>query len=423
MDNIIYVIGIGEDGAGGLSPRSLGLIQDSEVLLGGERQLAFFTNYGGQKIALQGGLAAFAGRLEEVRLTRRAVVLASGDPLFFGIGGYLVQRFGPEQVEIIPHYSSVQLAFARLGDSWQDAELISLHGRPIRGLAQRIDGRRKVALLTDDRNSPARIAAYLLEFGMTEYEAFVCEELGGPGESCGFWELAELAEQADGAFSGLNTVILRQKNMEHRLRRGFAYPDEAFAQRRPDKGLITKREVRALALSELNLSAAAVVWDIGSGSGAVAAECARIACQGRVYAVEKEAVNLPNMESNRLKFRADYEIIRAKAPEGLERLPDPDAIFVGGSGGELANIVALSAVRLRPGGRIVVTAITVETLHGAMKAMEAAGLMPEVTMLQASRGKPIGGMTRFEGLNPVYVVKGEKPGVEHHAADDIQRGI
>lgn len=101
-----------------------------------------------------------------------------GGPALFGIAGYLVRKFGPEHVEVIPHYSSVQLAFARLGDSWQDAELISLHGRPIQGLAQRIDGKHKVALLTDESNTPAVIAAYLREFGMMEYEAFVCERLG-----------------------------------------------------------------------------------------------------------------------------------------------------------------------------------------------------------------------------------------------------
>lgn len=160
-------------------------------------------------------------------------MLASGDPLFFGIAGYLVRRFGPQQVEVIPHYSSVQLAFARLGDSWQDAELISLHGRPIKGLAQRIDGRSKMALLTDEVNTPARIAAYLLEFGMKEYEAFVCERLGGPDERCSFWELEDMSRHK---FVALNVVILRRQPGSGGSRRGFAYPDEAFAQRKPEKG-------------------------------------------------------------------------------------------------------------------------------------------------------------------------------------------
>lgn len=307
---------------------------------------------------------------------------------------------------MIPHYSSVQLAFARLGDSWQDAELISLHGRPIQGLAQRIDGRHKIALLTDENNTPAVIAAYLQEFGMVEYEAFVCERLGGAEEVCRFWTLEEMVTRE---FAALNVVILRRKQeVSAPVRRGFAYPDGEFRQRKPEKGLITKREVRALVLSELNLSEDAVVWDIGSGSGAVAAECARIARLGRVYALEKSAENLPNMAANRLKFRADFEIIQAKAPQGLAALPDPDAVFIGGSGGELAAIIEHSAARLQPGGRIVVGAITVETLHGSMEALKAAGLACEVTMLQASRGKPILGMTRFDGMNPVYVVSGRR---------------
>ncbi|WP_339254975.1 precorrin-6y C5,15-methyltransferase (decarboxylating) subunit CbiE [Paenibacillus sp. FSL P2-0089] len=406
MDNLIYVIGIGEDGAGGLTPDSLSIVNNSEVLLGGERQLNFFGRYRGEKIVLQGGLKPFTDKLEEVWRERRTVVLASGDPFFFGIAGYLVRRFGPEHVEVIPHYSSVQLAFARLGDSWQDAELISLHGRPIQGLAQRIDGRHKIALLTDENNTPAVIAAYLQEFGMVEYEAFVCERLGGAEEVCRFWTLEEMVTRE---FAALNVVILRRKQeVSAPVRRGFAYPDGEFRQRKPEKGLITKREVRALVLSELNLSEDAVVWDIGSGSGAVAAECARIARLGRVYALEKSAENLPNMAANRLKFRADFEIIQAKAPQGLAALPDPDAVFIGGSGGELAAIIEHSAARLQPGGRIVVGAITVETLHGSMEALKAAGLACEVTMLQASRGKPILGMTRFDGMNPVYVVSGRR---------------
>lgn len=407
MANVIYIIGIGEDGAGGLTPGSLRKVQESEVLLGGERQLSFFSRYDGEKITLQGGLKPFADKLEGLwKAGKRIAVLASGDPLFFGIGGYLAKRFGPEQVEVIPHYSSVQLAFSRLGDSWQDAELISLHGRTINGLAQRIDGRQKIALLTDEVNTPARIAAYLREFGLTEYEAYVCERLGGTEEVCRFWELEEL-EQAE--FAVLNVVILRRKpGSTVEVRRGFAYPDEVFQQRKPEKGLITKREVRAFVLSELNLSEDAIVWDIGSGSGAVAVECARIARLGRVYALEKGADNLPNIEANRRKFRADFAIIHEKAPQGLDKLPDPDAVFIGGSGGELAAIIAHSAARLRPGGRIVVGAITIETLHGSMEALALAGFAPEVTMLQASRGKPILGMTRFEGMNPVYVVSGQK---------------
>ncbi|ASA20041.1 precorrin-6y C5,15-methyltransferase (decarboxylating) subunit CbiE [Paenibacillus donghaensis] len=418
MGNLIHIIGIGEDGAGGLAPYSLRKVLESEVLLGGERQLAFFNGYAGEKRVLKGGLGGLPERLKVLSQTQSVVVLASGDPLFFGIAGYLSSRLGAERVEVIPHYSSVQLAFARLGDSWQDAELVSLHGRPLSGLAQRIDGKAKVALLTDETNTPGRIAAYLLEFGMTEYEAYVCERLGGPQERCRLWTLAELAlEQEPGAanIAALNVVILRRKqgddaagDLNGQQRRGFAYPDEAFQQRKPERGLITKREVRALVLSELNLAEDAVVWDIGSGSGAVAAECARIARLGKVYALEKGAENLPNMEANRHRFRADFTIIQAKAPEGLAQLPDPDAVFIGGSGGELAAIIAHCAVRLRPLGRIVVGAITIETLHGSLEALRQAGLAVEVTMLQASRGKPILGMTRFEGMNPVYVVSGRK---------------
>nr|WP_255807597.1 precorrin-6y C5,15-methyltransferase (decarboxylating) subunit CbiE [Cohnella mopanensis] len=395
------IIGIGDNGKKSLLPTYLNWIESSEVLMGGERQLAFFPEYTGIKIVLKGSLANSANRLiEEAGLGKRCVVLASGDPLFYGIGGYLSSKL---DVEIYPTTSSIQAAFARLGESWQDAEVVSLHGRSMKGLAQRIDGKSKVALLTDENNHPGAIAAYLLDFGMTEYRMFVAENLDGESERCGWYELQEAGGHT---FSPLNVVILR-----HDADASASIPswplgieDEAFSQRKPDKGLITKKEIRVLSLGQLALKPDSIVWDIGTCTGSVAIEAARIAKQGQVYAIEKNAADLQNCLENMRRFRADITAVQGLAPEGLESFPDPDSVFLGGTGGEMKELLRICAERLRPGGRIVLNAVTIENLYEANKILAAEGLAVNISMVQISRSKPILDMTRFEGLNPVYII-------------------
>ncbi|WP_126425493.1 precorrin-6y C5,15-methyltransferase (decarboxylating) subunit CbiE [Brevibacillus marinus] len=394
MEQAIKVIGIGDDGQAGLLPLYRRWIMESELLVGGERHLAFFPEYRGEKLVLKGGLTALVDKLKAEQ--RRTVILASGDPLFYGIGGYLAQKL---PVEIYPALSSLQLVFARMGEAWQDAYVTSVHGRSMQGLAQRIDGREKVALLTDAENNPAAIARYLLAYGMTEYRAFVGENLGSASERVGWYDLEEMAVRS---FSELNVVVLRRQRPGPVWPLGI--PDECFAQRKPDKGLITKQEVRVLSLAQLALTPTSVVWDIGTCTGSVAIEAARIAREGAVYAIEKNADDLANCRANMARFRADITLVHGKAPEGLEQFPDPDAIFIGGSGGELAELIRVCCRRLKPGGRIVLNAATIETLYQALAAFAASGFATSITQAQLARSKPILELTRFEALNPVWII-------------------
>lgn len=183
------LIGIGDNGQESLFPQYRQWITDCEVLVGGERVLDFFPSFAGEKIVIKGGLSSLVERLSQE--TRKTVILASGDPLFYGIGGYLAKKL---TIEVYPYISSVQLAFSKMGESWQDAYVTSIHGRPIKGLAQRIDGKKKVALLTDAENNPNVLARYLKHFGMTEYRAFVAENLQGADERYGWYSLDELEE-------------------------------------------------------------------------------------------------------------------------------------------------------------------------------------------------------------------------------------
>ncbi|MBA4603692.1 precorrin-6y C5,15-methyltransferase (decarboxylating) subunit CbiE [Thermoactinomyces mirandus] len=405
MAKRIKVIGIGADGRNGLFPRYLEWIEEADVLAGGKRQLAFFPDHPGRRILICGELTPVLEQLEQLSSEKNIVVLASGDPFFYGIASLLICRLGSGRVEVHPHLSCIQLAFARMGESWQHARIESLHGRPIRGLAQRIDGQKMVALLTDETCSPSVIARYLLQFGMTEYQAFVAENLGSADERCSWWELDELA---DAQFSPLNVVILRWKKEATVPSWCLGIEDGEFFQRKPEKGLITKKEVRVFSLSELCLRPNSVVWDIGAGSGAVSVEAARLAPLGQVFAVEKNKEDLVNIESNRKKFRTDFTVIHAKAPDGLNSLPAPDAVFIGGSGGELRQILQVCCSRLKPDGRIVVNAAALETLARAKEGLKEEGFSVRITLLQTARSRPILEMTRFEGLNPVYVITGKR---------------
>ncbi|MFC5649258.1 precorrin-6y C5,15-methyltransferase (decarboxylating) subunit CbiE [Paenibacillus solisilvae] len=405
MGNRIAIIGIGDDGAHGLSGAGLALVKAAEVLVGGERHLGFFPEFQGEKLVIKGGLSQLVSQVAQMREHQRVVVLASGDPMFYGIAGFFAAKLGREAVDIYPNLSSLQLAFARMGESWQDATLESVHGRPLQGLAQRIDGKSKVALLTDDTNTPSAIASYLLQFNMREYEAFVAENLGGQQERCSFYSLEDMAAES---FSPLNIVILRHRQEVAYAARTFGFEDEEFHQRKPEKGLITKKEVRILSLSELNLHSRSVMWDIGAGSGSVAVESTRLAPYGQVFAIEKNEGDMENVQQNRIKFRTDFTIVHGKAPEGLESWPDPDAIFIGGSGGELRQLIRICCSRLRPGGRFVINAATIETLTDSCRALKEEGFEARVTLVQISRSKPILDMTRFEGLNPIYVITGFK---------------
>lgn len=401
MEPTIKVIGIGDNGIESLLPPYLRWIKESERLVGGERHLAFFPDYQGEKVPIKSGLSALVTQLQES--DKSTVVLASGDPLFYGIGGYLAKKC-PGQVEIYPNLSSIQLAFAKMGESWQTAFFLSIHGRSIKGLAQKVDGKETVALLTDEKNSPSAIAKYLLSFGMMEYRAFVAENLGGQEERAGWYRLEEMIDET---FSPLNVVILKRTSPSP-VWPTPGIPDEAFSQRKPDKGLITKREVRVLSLANMNLKVDSTVWDIGTCTGSVAIEAARIAREGQVFAMEKNEADFANCQENMVKFRTDITALHSKAPQNLDQFPDPDAVFLGGTGGELRELLHICCTRLRPNGRIVLNAATIETLHEAVQTFKEEGFSTQVTLAQLSRSKPILQLTRFDALNPIYIITAER---------------
>jgi precorrin-6Y C5,15-methyltransferase (decarboxylating) len=406
----VTIIGIGDDGCKGLTSRAMDAVAAAEWLVGGERQLAFFPEFRGERIVLQDGIGAAIERVAAIAAESNVCVLASGDPMFFGIGALVIKKVGAEHVEVIPAPSAAQWAFARAGIKWDDAAFISLHGRPRRGFLTRLKRHAKVGLFTDAANSPAHLAAHMLEHGESGWTAWVCENLAGPGEQVRQFELPALAAADD--IGDLN-VLLLVRNDAKDWRPPATIPflhEDAFAKRMPKKGLITKREVRLLSLATLGIRPDSVVWDIGAGSGSVSIEAALLAPDGRVYAIEIDPEGVEICRDNLRAHAVDnVEVIAGRAPEALADLEAPDAVFVGGSQGSMRAIIEVALDRLTPGGRLVANAITLENAGEAYQAFRGRGLVPEVTLLQISRGAPLAHYLRYEALNPIQIFAVTKP--------------
>lgn len=408
MKRAVTVIGIGDDGCASLTSRAASAVARAAVLVGGERHLAFFPQFGGERVILKGGLDAALDRVAELAEERDVCVVASGDPLFFGIGVRLVGRLGAEHVEILPAPSSVQWAFAKAGIPWEDADVVSVHGRGAQGFVARVRRSAKVAVLTDGESSPARLAARLLEYGDRAWRPWVCERLAGPGERVRTMPLERLAETHD--VDPLN-VLLLVRPAGWRAPPAIPYlPEDAFAKRMPKNGLITKREVRMLSIAALGLDERSIVWDIGAGSGSVAIEAATIAGRGRVYAVEVDPEGAAICRENARTHGTDnVVVVEGRAPEALVGLEAPDAVFVGGSKGSMQPIIDGALTALCTGGRLVVSAVTLENVSEAYAAFRARGLDPEVTLVQVSRGVPLARYQRYEALNPIHLIAVAKP--------------
>ncbi|HYX35492.1 MAG TPA: precorrin-6y C5,15-methyltransferase (decarboxylating) subunit CbiE [Oligoflexus sp.] len=399
----VIVIGIGEDGCLGLSSRAYNCIRQSQILVGGQRQLDFFNDYPGRRVVLAKKVKDTLEGLRDESGDHNIVILASGDPLFYGVGSLAVKIFGAEFCGFIPQPSSMQLAFAAAGLSWSDATCLSVHGRSIEGLCQKMRRLSKVALLTDQENSPVRVALHFKEYHDAQWDAVLCENLGGTEERVRRLNLEELSQLTD--VSPLNVLILT-RHANWRCPPAFASePEEAYARRIPKLGLITKREIRVLSLAALQLPSHAVVWDIGAGSGSVSIEASRIANEGRVLAIECEEESQGFCAENILKHGADnVRLIAGEAPAALEGLDSPDAVFIGGSKGKLDALIQFVWQRLNPGGRLVINAVTMENVSQTVNTLNGMGLTYDVNLVQIARSSLLAGKYhRYEALNPIHI--------------------
>jgi precorrin-6Y C5,15-methyltransferase (decarboxylating) len=358
-------------------------------------------------------LGDFTQAIKEIRHQLTAgsgciVVLVTGDPLFFGLGRLLLTELPPEQLTFHPHLSAVQLAFNRIKVPWQDARVISAHGRSVDELIQALQqGADKIAVLTDGTNTPSAIARLLLALDLpSQYQFWVCENLGDKTERVQSWSVAEMLEQT---FAPLNVVVLLRSDSADQLDLAtlptLGLPDQLFLSFSDRPGLMTKREVRLLVLGELALKPGQIIWDIGAGTGSVSIEIARLFPSSQVYAVEKTSAGFALISQNCRRFQVENVIfIHGTAPDILHHLPTPDRIFVGGSGGNLSQILDVCS-RLASGGILVLALATLEHLNTALGWLKESGSWNyQLLQVQLSRSVPVAQLTRFAPLNPVTIV-------------------
>lgn len=408
----ITIVGVGDDGSPGLSQQAIEVIQQASTLFGSSTLLERFPNFQGEKRTLGSDLDRLATELENAPIG--SVVLASGDPLFYGTARFLCERLGKDTFEVIPHVSSMQLAFARVKESWDEAYLANVANQPLERILERIRTTEKAGVFTSEQVPPSRIAELLIAKGVYYFTAYVCENLGAPDERVTKLELRDLVQQK---FAPLNVLVLLRHNgtpdqqILTKNRRMFGNPDEFFKQSRPKRGLLTTSEVRAIALSEMNLRADSIVWDIGAGSGSVAIEAALIASQGKVYAIEMDAEDYGLMLENAKTFGVENLVgVLDEAPKAWETLPDPHSIFVGGTGRAVASLVQACWPRLQPGGTLVVNMMSIEYVSELQQYLiRELGLEPQLWMVQISKGTYQLEKHRFETSNPSFLMKATKP--------------
>ncbi|CCH48943.1 bifunctional cobalt-precorrin-7 (C(5))-methyltransferase/cobalt-precorrin-6B (C(15))-methyltransferase [Pseudodesulfovibrio piezophilus] len=396
-----------------MSSTALAALDNADLVVGGKRLLAAglsaSTGNKARQLPIAGPLPPI---LETIRETAQSggkvVVLADGDPLFFGIGKRLGDELGRENLLVEPNLSTMQLASARLGLPWQEMDFVSLHGRddfsPLYAALVRAD---LVAVFTDAINTPAEVARALLVRGADCFSMTVLEDIGAPQERI---RALALPETWGMDFSSLNLVILeRQYPPEIELTLGI--PDHYYLHQ---KNLITKLPVRAAGLAYLGVTPHSTVWDLGAGSGSVSIEASHLARRGRVFAVERNKTRAAMIRENIRRTGAWLvDTILGSVPDCLVDLPDPDRIFIGGGLGGHANqetlLLKVACERLKPQGRLVAHTILLDSLHTAKDHFQKLGWHFGVTQLQASSTDSLAGDLRFKAQNPVFIIWAEKP--------------
>jgi precorrin-6Y C5,15-methyltransferase (decarboxylating) len=399
----IVVIGVSPDGS--VPPSERELIAAADIVAAGGRHLESLAG-GKETIQITGDVSAALDAMESACARgRRLVVLASGDPGYFGIGRALAERFGADGLDVHPAVSSVAEAFARIGLPWDDAVVASAHGRPLAEALRAVRSARKAAVLTSPDNPPERVGSELGRSGSSFDRVVVVSDLGLASEAVD--EGPGLDWLANGSFPPLSVVLLVSgsgvrteaaiASAPWGIRAGpeLGRSEDEFEHR---DGMITKSEARSVVLARLALPASGVLWDVGAGSGSVGIEAALLAPGLRVIAIEASSAGAHRILANADRFGARLEVVEGEAPSALADLPAPDRAFVGGGGLPVLDEVL---ARLSPGGRVVASYAALD------RAVAAGERLGNLAQLSVSRGKRLpDGSLRLAALDPVFVCWG-----------------
>ncbi|WP_127090420.1 precorrin-6y C5,15-methyltransferase (decarboxylating) subunit CbiE [Aquabacter cavernae] len=396
----LSIVGIGEDGAAGLSPAAAALVRGAERVFGGARHLA-----------LAGDLVAgtahpwpspFSEGIAQVLAARGAnvCVLASGDPFLHGVGATLARHVTAEEMRVVPAPSAFSLAAARLGWPLQETVCVSLHGREIARIRPHLHPGARILALTSDADGPAALAALLRDLGFGASRLSVLEALGGPRERV---RAATADGFALGGIAPLNLVALEVHGAGRVLHLGRGLPDDLFEH----DGQITKREIRAMTLSALAPRRGERLWDIGAGAGSIAIEWLLCDPSLSAVAIEQDATRAARIAHNALALGVpQLRIVEGIAPSALSGLPPPDAVFIGGGASE-PGVLDAALEALKSGGRIVANGVTLET--EALLLAHHARLGGDLVRVSLARAAPVKGMTGWRPAMPVTQWVWEKP--------------
>ena len=391
----LSIVGVGEDGPEAITPAARALIKNADVLIGGERHLALVAPlYNGvETLTWRSPIDDTVADIEEHR-GRRVVVLATGDPMSYGIGVTLGRHFCQEEMTVVPATSAFSLTAARMGWPVQDVACLTTHGRPLDLLRLHISPGARLLIMSEDGKTPGKIAALLTELGYGPSQIKVYQHMDGPKEAQMEGTAAQWGKHN---IADLNTVAVQcMAGPEARvLSRASGLPDDAFLH----DGQITKRVVRAATLAVLIPLPGQYLWDVGAGCGSVAIEWLRAAPNSRAHAIESEAARVDLIASNASALGVPHlEIVSGNAPAALSELKTPDAVFIGG-GAAIRGMIEFCWSALAPGGRLVANAITLNSEVALLSAQSKFG--GELTRIAVADAKPIGAKHGWRAAGPV----------------------
>ncbi len=414
---MLHVIGLGVAEQATPESAALQALQQADVVIGSERQLDTVAQWLDQQhttvLPPLGELKALLNNYPN----QSVCLLASGDPLYYGIGRWLSQHYPATQLQFYPAISSIQATCHVLGLSLQDVQVISLHGRPLLSLRRHLARHRRILCLTDKHSHPQALAALCMESGFTTSRLWVCERLGYSDQKVREFSAETLADDHETTFEALHVTVISVDGIGGYLPAKPGIPDQHFITDAGDgKGLLTKREVRMAILGLLPAQPDSVYWDIGAGCGGVAIEWALLQATAQVYAIEHHTGRLECLQQNRLRFGVEenLNVIGQRAPDCLDNLPVPDGIFIGGSDGELGTLLTQCWALLPAHGILVASAVT-ESSKSCLLAF--AGTLPEsavdTVQVATSKGSKLAGQWVYRPSIPVTLFQFSKAFLSH----------
>lgn len=390
----LAIIGIGEDGLEGLSPVARSLINQAEIIVGGDRHLSMLEIGKRQQLVWGNPISETINQILSHR-GRSVCVLASGDPLWYGVGVTLLKQIPQDEVIVIPASSTFSLACARLGWSMTEVETLSLCGRPASLLRAYIYPKAKLLVLSSDRHTPKIVTQILIDNGFEQSKFTVLEHLNGAKERIVSGVAQDWDYDHGDCWADLNAIAIEciPNHKAKILSRTVGLPDEAYHH----DGQLTKKEVRAITLSALAPSAGELLWDVGAGCGSIGIEWMRSHPRNRAIAIEKSRTNYIAENANSLGV-PNLEIIQSIAPEALKNLPTPDAIFIGG-GVTAEGMIETCWVALRSQGRLVANVVTLEGEQILYAYQQKLG--GTLTRISIERAEAIGSFLGWKPMRPV----------------------